>query len=80
MRYWSILFGLAAVFAVGCFVYSPFSADWWVPVAGSPPHVISKFGREIDSLYIMILFITGDRLHRHPDRLRGRVLPVSRRA
>jgi cytochrome c oxidase subunit II len=59
VRYWSILFGLAAVFAVGCFAYSPFSPDWWVPVAGSPPHVISKFGRDIDSLYLLILFITG---------------------
>ena len=28
-------------------------------MAGSPPHVISKFGREIDNLYLMILFITG---------------------
>jgi cytochrome c oxidase subunit 2 len=59
VRYWSILFGLAAVFCVGCLVYSPFSPDWWVPVAGSPPHVISTFGREIDNLYIMILLITG---------------------
>ncbi len=25
VRYWSILFGLAAIFTVGCFVYSPFS-------------------------------------------------------
>jgi cytochrome c oxidase subunit 2 len=59
VRYWSIIFGLAAVFAVACFVYSPFSPDWDVPLAGSPPHVISKFGREIDSLYYMILGITG---------------------
>lgn len=59
MRYWSVVFGLAAVFAVACFVYSPFSADWWVPLAGSPPHVISTFGREIDSLYLIILVITG---------------------
>jgi cytochrome c oxidase subunit II len=59
VRYWSILFALAAVFAVGCFVYSPFSSDWWMPVAGTPPHVISKFGRDIDSLYLLILVITG---------------------
>jgi cytochrome c oxidase subunit 2 len=59
VRYWSILFGLAAVFAVGCFLYAPFAPDWTVPLAGSPPHVISKFGREIDNLYYMILFITG---------------------
>jgi cytochrome c oxidase subunit 2 len=59
VRYWSILFGLAAVLAVACFAYAPLSGDWWVPVAGSPPHVISTFGREIDNLYIMILLITG---------------------
>ncbi len=59
MRYWSIVFGLAAVFSVLCFAYSPFHEDWWVPLAGSPPHVISTFGREIDKLYLIILFITG---------------------
>ena len=36
MRYWSILFGLAAVFTVACFVYSPFSPDWWMPDGGEP--------------------------------------------
>jgi cytochrome c oxidase subunit 2 len=60
VRYWSILFALAAVFAVGAFLYAPFSADWWLP---NPPdnyhHVISTFGREIDSLFVIILWITG---------------------
>jgi cytochrome c oxidase subunit 2 len=53
------LFGLAAALCVLAFLYAPFSPDWWVPVAGNPPHVISTFGREIDSLFLIILFITG---------------------
>lgn len=61
MRYWSVLFALAAVFAVGTFVYSPFSTDWWLPnpLGGNPYHTVSTFGREIDSLYLIILWITG---------------------
>ncbi len=60
MRYWSILFALAALFAVGAFVYAPFNPDWWLP---NPPgeiyHAVSTFGREIDSLFLIILWITG---------------------
>ena len=59
MRYWSVLFGVAAFLSVLSFVYAPFSPDWWVPEAGTPAHVISTFGREIDSLFIIILWITG---------------------
>ena len=60
MRYWSLLFALAALFAVGAFVYSPFSADWWLPnPAGDLHHVVSTFGREIDGLFLIILWITG---------------------
>ncbi len=60
MRYWSILFALAAIFSVGAFVYAPFSADWWLPnTADDFHHVVSTFGREIDSLYVIILWITG---------------------
>jgi len=60
VRYWSVLFAVAAVFCVGAFVYAPFSADWWLPnPEGDPHHVISHFGREIDSLYFIILGITG---------------------
>lgn len=51
MRYWSVLFGLAAILSVLTFVYAPFSPDWWVPEAGTPAHVISTFGREIDNLF-----------------------------
>jgi cytochrome c oxidase subunit 2 len=59
VRYWSVLFGVAAFLSVLAFVYAPFSPDWWVPEAGTPAHVISTFGREIDSLFIIILWITG---------------------
>jgi cytochrome c oxidase subunit II len=59
VRYWSVLFGAAAVLSVLAFLYAPFSPDWWLPVAGVPSHVISTFGREIDSLFIIILAITG---------------------
>ncbi len=60
MRNWSILFALAAIGVVACFVYSYFSPDWWLPnTADDPHHVVSKFGREIDSLYLIILYITG---------------------
>ncbi|CAN5913236.1 hypothetical protein BH23PLA1_BH23PLA1_13550 [soil metagenome] len=31
MRYWSLLFALAAVFSVGAFLYAPFDSDWWLP-------------------------------------------------
>jgi heme/copper-type cytochrome/quinol oxidase subunit 2 len=59
LRYWSILFALAAVFSVVALAYSPFSPDWWLPLKGSPEHVVSTFGREIDSLFVIILVITG---------------------
>jgi cytochrome c oxidase subunit II len=59
VRYWSILFGLIAILCVVACAYAPFEADWWMPLAGSPEHVISTFGREIDSLFVIILFITG---------------------
>ena len=62
MRYWSILFALAAISSVAAFVYAPFSPDWWLPMAGmagEPRHVTSTFGREIDSLFFIILWITG---------------------
>jgi cytochrome c oxidase subunit II len=60
VRYWSILFALAALLSVAAFAYSPFAPDWWLPnPAGEPHHVISKFGRDIDSLFVIILWITG---------------------
>jgi cytochrome c oxidase subunit 2 len=60
VRNWSILFALAAIGTVGCFVYAPFSPDWWLPnTAGQPHRAVSAFGREIDSLFLIILVITG---------------------
>ena len=63
MRYWSLLFALAAVFVVGAFVYAPFSPDWWLPnpidSTGGHLQVVSTIGREIDSLFVIILWITG---------------------
>ena len=77
MRYWSILFALAAIFSVATFVYAPFSPDWWLPnPAGDHHHVVSTFGREIDSLFVIILVDHRDRLHRHPGRPRLGGLPV----
>jgi cytochrome c oxidase subunit II len=59
VRYWSILFGLAAILSVAAFLYAPYSPEWWLPLAGEPQHVVSKFGQEIDSLFMIILWITG---------------------
>jgi cytochrome c oxidase subunit 2 len=61
VRYWSILFALAAIGCVAAFAYSPFSPDWWLPnpTSGDPHRAISTFGREIDSLFVIILWITG---------------------
>jgi cytochrome c oxidase subunit II len=60
VRYWSVLFALAAVFSIGAFVYAPFNPDWWlVNPPGEHPHVASTMGRDIDSLFLIILWITG---------------------
>ncbi len=63
MRYWSLLFALAAIFSVGVFVYAPFSAEWWLPAGpnGSVSHLhsVSSAGKQIDSLFVIILWITG---------------------
>lgn len=60
MRYWSILFALAAILSVAAFAYAPFSPSWWLPnPPGEPHHVVSTFGRDIDSLFVIILWITG---------------------
>ena len=53
MRTWSLLFILAAIACTGAFVYAPFDADWWLP------HNVSTNGRRVDSLFVIILWITG---------------------
>lgn len=58
MRLWSILFGLAAIFSVGAFVYAPFDEVWWLPRNLSMNGPLA-FGREIDHLFWIILIITG---------------------
>ena len=65
MRNWSILFALAAIGTVGCFVYAPFSPDWWLPnTAGQPHRAVSAFGREIDSLFLTaVLTVVGFSVH-----------------
>ena len=66
---WTLLFALAALFAIGPFVYAPFNANWWLPNSyykfGSATdlvvsdQVISKAGEGIDFLFIVILWLTG---------------------
>jgi cytochrome c oxidase subunit 2 len=61
VRYWCILFALGAIACVASFVYAPFHPEWWLPnpSGGDPHRAISTFGREIDSLFVIILLITG---------------------
>ncbi|MDX2039026.1 MAG: cytochrome c oxidase subunit II [Isosphaeraceae bacterium] len=61
MRYWSFLFALAAVFSVAVFAYSYFDPEWWLPggPSGDFRHPVSTAGREIDSLFSIVLWITG---------------------
>jgi len=53
VRYWSPFFALAAVFSIGAFVYGAFDPDWWLP------ENVSTLGREVDHLFMIILWITG---------------------
>ncbi len=55
MRYWSLLFFVAAVFSVGSFLYAPLTGnlDWWLP------QNVSRLGKEVDHLFLIILWITG---------------------
>jgi cytochrome c oxidase subunit 2 len=51
---------MAAIGVVAAFGYSYFHPDWWLPnTADNFREVVSDFGREIDSLFLIILFITG---------------------
>ena len=53
MRYWSLLFALAAIFCVATTLYTPLDSDWALP-----PNV-SRLGRDVDHLFNIILAITG---------------------
>ncbi len=72
VRYWSLLFGLVGLACVACFAYAPFDPEWWLPAGPdtkvSHLHSASTAGKEIDALFVIILWITGRRLHRHPGR------------
>ena len=63
MRYWSILFGLAAIFSVAVFFYAPFHPEWWLPAGPDPAagywHSASSAARSIDSLFVIVIWITG---------------------
>ncbi len=58
MRYWSLLFLIVAVLAVGAFAYGAVDPSFWLPHNVSlrgPLHI----GAEVDHLFILILAITG---------------------
>ncbi len=63
MRYWSFLFAAAAIFSVGVYLYAPFAAEWWLPAGPDASHSFlhpaSTAGKQIDSLFVIILWITG---------------------
>ena len=63
MRYWSVLFGLVGLACVACFVYAPFDSEWWLPAGPDAKlghlHSASSIGKEIDALFVIILWITG---------------------
>ncbi len=58
MRYWSLLFLLAAILAVGVYTYAPFDPEWWLPQNVSTRGPL-KLGADVDHLFILILWITG---------------------
>ncbi len=63
MRYWSVFFGVVGLACVACFAYAPFDPEWWLPAGPDPKvshlHSASSIGKEIDALYVIILWITG---------------------
>jgi cytochrome c oxidase subunit II len=63
VRYWSLLFGLVGLLCVASFVYAPFDSEWWLPAGPDPKvshlHSVSTVGKEIDALFVIILWITG---------------------
>lgn len=57
-RFWSLVFIVAGLAAVGVFVYAPFDPEWWLPFNVSRTSPL-RFGADVDHLFVMILWITG---------------------
>jgi cytochrome c oxidase subunit II len=51
-KFWSMLFGVVILLAVGLFAVAPFMG-WWLP------RDVSSFGGQVDDLFYLILWITG---------------------
>jgi cytochrome c oxidase subunit 2 len=51
-KWWSVLFGVMMLAALGLFIVAPF-AGWWLPKN------IASFGDRVDNLFYLILAITG---------------------
>ena len=82
MRYWSILFAWPPSFVVGAFVYAAVLRRLVAAQhrRASRTTSISTFGREIDSLFLIILWITGIVFIGTQIVLVWAMLPVRRRA
>jgi cytochrome c oxidase subunit 2 len=63
VRYWSLVFGVVGLACVACFAYAPFDPEWWLPAGPDAKlghlHSASTVGKEIDALFVIILWITG---------------------
>jgi cytochrome c oxidase subunit 2 len=53
VRYWSLLFALAAIFCIATTLYAPLDPNWGLP------HNVSTLGRDVDHLFDICLGITG---------------------
>jgi cytochrome c oxidase subunit 2 len=51
-KFWSLLFAVVIIAAVGLFAISP-AMGWWLP------RDVSSFGGDVDNLFYLILWITG---------------------
>jgi cytochrome c oxidase subunit II len=58
VRYWSLLFLLAAIFCIVTTLYAPFDPNWNLPRNVSMNGPLA-FGRQVDHLFDIILAITG---------------------
>ncbi len=63
MRHWSLLFALVAALCVAAFAYAPFHPEWWLPAGPDASlghlHSASSIGKEIDALFVILVWITG---------------------